>query len=84
MITKKDRVVPLSHIVTPVLFIKPPTVVSFETICTSGVKEDFDVIWLLKVHVNIASLYHPNSDRYRAHYNEQIVGYQLHADTISE
>ena len=54
--------------------------ISFESICTSGVKEDVDVKWVLKVHETIASLRQPNSDGYRVHYEEQIVGHKLCAD----
>ena len=76
------KVIPLPPMVTPTLFIKPPTIFKYKTICQTALKETFDVLWVLQAHDKVASLRAINFDRYRLHYEERIDSHTQHANTL--
>ena len=77
------KVIALPPMVTPSLFIKPPTIIKYETTCQSAQKETFDVLWVLQAHNKVASLRAINSDSYRLHYEERIDRYVQHANILT-
>ena len=76
------KVISLPPMVTPTLFIKPPTIFKYKTICQTALKETFDVLWVLQAHDKVASLRAINFDRYRLHYEERIDSHTQHANTL--
>ena len=78
-----DKVISLPSMVTPSLFIKPPTIIKYETTYQTAMKEIFDVSWVLETHNKVALLCAINSDGYRSYYEEHINCYVQHANIVT-
>lgn len=59
-------------IIIPELFIKPLTLVTFESNCIDKTKESVDVAWMLEAHNNVASLRQIGSYGYKVQYGEDL------------